>query len=172
MEDDLSCPHSTKNPSSFQTGYSDLPLRYLKVSIKIILLFMLVFIYSISDKPWYLMQKLLLRIKNEDRKRLKEKMKPKWDMDYQRVQRYEILEYEEEDNDNTCHELRNTQIRRYKPGSTEPRYIRYTDCSAPTGAQGVPIFVCLFQFSSERRSLKYFCFQSLGKLPWVRQHLA
>ena len=98
---------------------------------------MLVFI-SISDKPWYLMQKLYLRISNEEQHR--QKKKPKWDLDYQRVQRYEILEYKEEDNDNTCHELRNTQIRRYKPGSTEPRYIRYTDCSAPTGAQGVPVF--------------------------------
>ena len=152
MEDDLSCPHSTKNPNSFQTGYSDWPLRYSKVSIKIILLSMLVFINSISDKPWYLMQKLLLRTSNEEQKTLTEKKKPKkWDMDFQRVQRYvsksstfKILDYDEEDNDNKCHELRNTQIRRYKPGSIEPRYVsHFTYCLALTGAQGVLLHVCL-----------------------------
>ena len=94
---------------------------------------MLVFINSISDKPWYLMQKLLLRTSNEEQKTLTEKKKPKkWDMDFQRVQRYvsksstfKILDYDEEDNDNKCHELRNTQIRRYKPGSIEPRFVSH-----------------------------------------------
>ena len=141
MEDDLSCPHSTKNPNSFRTGYSDWPLRYSKVSIKIILLSMLVFINSISDKLWYLMQKLLLRISNEEQQTLTEKKKLKWDMDFQKVQRYvsksstfKILDYDKEDNDNKCHELRNTQIRRYKPGSIEPRYVsHFTYCLALTG---------------------------------------
>ena len=67
------------------------------------------------------MQKLLLRINNEEQQRLTLKKKPSWDIDSgDRLHNYEILE-DQEANDETCHDLKNTRIRRYKPGSIEPR---------------------------------------------------
>ena len=91
-------------------------------SIKIIfILFIILVITSVSEKPWYLMQKLLLRINIEEQQRLTPKKKPVWDIDSgDRIHNYEILE-EDEANDKTCHDFKNTRIRRYKPGSIEPR---------------------------------------------------
>lgn len=81
---------------------------------------MLVFT-SVSEKPWYLMQKLLLRINNKEQQRLTLKKKPIWDIDSEpRSRNYDILN-DDEANDKTCHDLKNTRIRRYKPGSIEPR---------------------------------------------------
>ena len=78
-------------------------------------------INSVSEKPWYLMQKLLLKTNNKEQQRLTPKKKPIWDIDSEpRSHNYYIL-MDDEANDKTCHDLKNTRIRRYKTGSIEPR---------------------------------------------------
>ena len=75
---------------------------------------------SVSEKPWYLMQKLYLQIINEEKPKWTKNKKHILDIDFQRIQAYEGLE-EEEANNKKCHDIKNTRIRRYIPGSIAPR---------------------------------------------------
>ena len=72
------------------------------------------------------MQKLYLRIINEEEPKCTRNKKHILDLDFQRIQAYERLKEEEEEEDekeynDKCHKIKNTRIRRYLPGSIAPR---------------------------------------------------
>ena len=103
---------------------------------------------SVSEKPWYLMQKLYLQIINEEKPKWTKNKKHILDIDFQRIQAYEGLE-EEKANNEKCHDKKNTRIRRYIPGSIAPRWVSLS-------------------LSSMTRSYS----QGPGQLPRLWQHLA
>ena len=69
------------------------------------------------------MQKLYLRIINEEEPKLTTNKKHILDIDFQRIQAFERLEEEEDEEayNDECHKIKNTRIRRYIPGSIAPR---------------------------------------------------